>query len=472
MTGTDSGPRAGEDGVEAALSDIVDAREDVIESVVRFARALRRAGVAVPADGVLVAAEAIAEVGLSKKTRVNAATKASMLSRERDVETFEELFDQFWQELETAGTEPPDEFNRPADAAGAFGTNTLEGGADETRLEEGTNDDADSDNHPYETQSTRLGGGLSEDAGIDGEAIEVARYSPGGESKTVERTAGAGVGSYGLERAVTRLTGAVATLPGRRRKRTRDGRHVDARRALRDSFGTGGIVASLPESERADSAVRGTVLVDVSQSVLDRVDRGFLLEWLRLLAAEWRSLRVFFFDTVMREVTDAFDERTVVDVSEALARAEAAWGGGTQIGGAFETVRRSHPDAVDRRTVVLVVSDGVERGEVDDLERGAAWLSRQGRLLLWLNPLAASPSYEPVARGIAAALPAVDGLFAFAGADDVAELARQLNRHDRTRLGYEYDPRLADRRESDGDSVSEPDRAGTDSIVETVRDDT
>ena len=81
-----------------------------------------------------------------------------------------------------------------------------------------------------------------------------------------------------------------------------------------------------------------------------------------------------------------------------------------------------------------------ERGELTDLSEGAAWLSRRAALFLWLNPLATHPEYEPTARGMAAVLPVVDGLFAFATEEDVAELARQLDRHDRRRLGYRFDP--------------------------------
>jgi len=62
--------------------------------------------------------------------------------------------------------------------------------------------------------------------------------------------------------------------------------------------------------------------------------------------------------------------------------------------------------------------------------------------VLWCNPLAASPEYEPTCRGMAASVPYVDGLFAFTGPDDVAEMARQLaKRGAGGAVGYEYDAR-------------------------------
>jgi uncharacterized protein with von Willebrand factor type A (vWA) domain len=208
---------------------------------------------------------------------------------------------------------------------------------------------------------------------------------------------------------------------------------------LRESLATGGVAASRPERERARSALHAIVLVDVSRSVLDAIDRRFLLDFLAAARGEWRHVRTFFFDTGLREVTEAFDAGRADGV---LAEAETEWGGGTRIGDALGRLRRDHPDAVDRETVVLVISDGLEVGGIDDLERGMAWLSRRAPAVLWLNPLARSPEYEPTCRGMAAALPYVDGLFAFAGPEDVTELARQLDRHGAGGpVGYRHDPR-------------------------------
>jgi hypothetical protein len=101
-----------------------------------------------------------------------------------------------------------------------------------------------------------------------------------------------------------------------------------------------------------------------------------------------------------------------------------------------------HAGAVDRRTAVLILSDGLETGDVTRLETGMAWLSPTAATVLWLNPLATAPDDGPVADGMAAALPSVDGLFAFAGPDDIEELTRQLSRHGSGgRIGFEHDPR-------------------------------
>ncbi len=431
--------------------DPVTTRERRLEAVVRFARRLRRAGVDVPGDAALVATEALASVGVRDEATVRAATRATLCTCQADLPTFERLFEQFWREL-TPDDGPHQEVMD--DLADAVNTQELSSPAEATRTDPG--DDAERDEaDPGErdeavTAPAGAASGTSPTATDD--AVEVAAYSPVGKSTAVER--GPAHEHAGLAGPVGRLTRTLSIMPGRRHTAATSGRFVDARRALRASVGTGGVPAALPEAAPTETVTRGVVFVDVSQSVLDTVDRSFLLAWLRELADQWRSLRVFFFDTDVREVTDAFDERTVGDVYDALERAEAAWGGGTRIGHALATVRREHPTAVDNRTVVLVVSDGLERGDVDVLAESTAWLSRNAPLVLWLNPLATSPDYEPTARGMAAAMPAVDGLFAFAGVEDVTELARQLERADRTRIGYEFDPRRRVR--ADGSGAARP----------------
>ncbi|HET7323310.1 MAG TPA: VWA domain-containing protein, partial [Halococcus sp.] len=201
-------------------------------------------------------------------------------------------------------------------------------------------------------------------------------------------------------------------------------------------------VMDVPRRERQLSAVRACLLVDVSQSVLDVLDRSFLIRFLRRVRAEWRDARVFFFDDDLREVTQSFDAESQKAALDALSRAETEWGGGTRIGGSLERLRTEFPHAVDRRSVVFVVSDGLEMGDVSTLETELSSLSRSAGAMLWLNPLAVSPAYKPTARGMAAALPYLDGLFGFAGPEDLTEIAHQLRRQGvHGRVGYEYDTR-------------------------------
>lgn len=425
------------------VPDIVGVRDDVRSELITFVRSLRHAGVDVPANAAIVATRALVEVGFGDQTRARTALRAVLVGRPEDVDRFDRAFEEFWNRLTAhlslAGT---GESEHGADDGDPPGGHIASVGDQE--LPELDGDGPERDDATIDSTHDRTGSlGIAGDAeATETETVATATYSPSGQPKRVSVTLSSAAGDEELLRAVDRLSRAVATERGRRWRPTAAGERADVRRSLRRSISTGGAILSVPKRRRTRTASRVLVLADVSRSVLDVVDRSFLLRWLRALRARARNCRVFLFDTDIREVTAALDSGSTRAAVEALRDAETAWGGGTRIGHAVTTIRDEYADAVDRRTTVLMMSDGLEMGDVSELESGMVWLSRRAATVLWLNPLAAAPDYEPSAAGIAAALPSVDGLFAFTGPDDLTEMARQLTRYGRGgAIGYEHDPR-------------------------------
>jgi uncharacterized protein with von Willebrand factor type A (vWA) domain len=62
--------------------------------------------------------------------------------------------------------------------------------------------------------------------------------------------------------------------------------------------------------------------------------------------------------------------------------------------------------------VVVILSDGWDRGDPELLAAEMGRLRRSAHRLVWLNPLAANPDYEPLTRGMRAAIPHTDQLLA------------------------------------------------------------
>ena len=107
------------------------------------------------------------------------------------------------------------------------------------------------------------------------------------------------------------------------------------------------------------------------------------------------------------------------DAKEALRRAAEEvvdWNGGTRIGDAVRDLMRTN---VVRGAVVVICSDGLDIGEPEELRAQMARLSRLAHRIVWLNPLKEDPAYEPLARGMHAALPYVD---AFLSGHNLASL--------------------------------------------------
>jgi uncharacterized protein with von Willebrand factor type A (vWA) domain len=135
-----------------------------------------------------------------------------------------------------------------------------------------------------------------------------------------------------------------------------------------------------------------------------------LLQYIQACVAARTRVEAFAFGTRLTRVTRELRGR---DPDRALTRAAHAvndWSGGTRIGAAVAQLNREHGRRIGRGSMVILLSDGWDRGEPEELAEEMARLQRTAHRVVWLNPLAADPRYEPLTRGMQAALPHVDRL--------------------------------------------------------------
>ena len=196
------------------------------------------------------------------------------------------------------------------------------------------------------------------------------------------------------------------TRPARRHGSPPRAGRPDLRRTVRSSLRYGGepVERHWREPRRRQ---RPLVLVcDVSGSMEPYA--RMLLQYLQACVAARRRVEAFVFGTRLTRVTAELRGR---DADRALDRAAGAaedWSGGTRIGEALAVLNREHGRRVGRGAVVVVLSDGWDRGRPEELTAEMERLGRCAHTLVWLNPLKAHPEYEPLTRGMRAALPHVD----------------------------------------------------------------
>jgi hypothetical protein len=225
------------------------------------------------------------------------------------------------------------------------------------------------------------------------------------------------------------LGGLRLTIPSRRTRRlepARDGR-PDLRRTLRRSFRTGGEPLELLRRSRRRKPRRLVLLLDVSGS-MDAYSRALVLFAHAALRGHPRW-DAFCFGTRLTRVTRAL---AGTDPDEALRRAAAEvvdWDGGTRIGESLKRFLDEHGHGgLARGAVVVICSDGLEVGDPDLLAEQMARLSRLAYRVVWLNPLREDPAYEPLARGMHAALPHVDVFLSGHSLASLEEVAAALAR--------------------------------------------
>jgi hypothetical protein len=211
------------------------------------------------------------------------------------------------------------------------------------------------------------------------------------------------------------------TRPTRRRRDEHD-----LRATIRASLRHGG---ELVERRFLEPTLRQrpmVLLVDVSGSMSPYA--RMLLQYAQASVTARRRVEAFAFGTRLTRITRELAGR---DPDRALARAAhhvTDWSGGTRIGAALAELNREHGRRIGRGSIIVILSDGWDRGDPEQLGEEMARLRRCAHRVVWLNPLAADPRYEPLTRGMRAALPHVDHLLpgnSIASLEALAELMEE-----------------------------------------------
>ncbi len=204
-------------------------------------------------------------------------------------------------------------------------------------------------------------------------------------------------------------------------------RTLDLRRSIGRARSTDGDLIELVFRSRRESARRVVFLVDISGS-MDR----YVPALLRLIhGISQGELRVEIFALGTR-LTRLSRTLAVASVDEALAAMRALvrdWSGGTRLGESLSHFNDHFGvRGLARGATVVIISDGLDRGEPETLGRQMHRLRLVARQVIWVNPLKAADRYEPLARGMAAALPSVDHFLSGHSLSSLVELVDLLYR--------------------------------------------
>jgi hypothetical protein len=225
----------------------------------------------------------------------------------------------------------------------------------------------------------------------------------------VERRFVQGLASDALRRLSREAPYRLPQRKGYRRKRARRGVSADLRRILRESVRNDGEILHLGRLKRRTRQRRMLLLIDVSGSMKARTEENMKLA--HALSQATRSVEVFTFGTRLTRVTRPLRLKRREQALNAAAHLVSDWDGGTRIGDAlqaFLAVPRFAGYA--RGAAVVVISDGLERGDVSALREAAAKLSRRSWRLSWLTPLATSAAFRPQTEALVAIQRFVDDL--------------------------------------------------------------
>jgi len=363
--------------------------------VIRFAGYLKGRGFRIFQSSIHDALLSLEKISLEEKEDFFLSLRANLVATDLEWVQFKDLFDQFWNR--TGSNE---------EAAGGDHGQDRKAGISPSDIEV-------------------IPDGLSKastvpDANDGKERLEGIAYSPVSivEKKDLGRF---DMGDIPIARlALKQMTAPFRIDPSRRSKRGRHAGHLDFPRILRNGLKTGGTPFELFYREKKKRLKRLVILADVSGS-MDRYAR-FVMPFLLGLRGIGSRAEVFVFSTSLTPVTFLVRHLSVEKALERIVEEVPDWSGGTRIGFSLHQFNHGYGERLlNRRAVVVVLSDGWDLGGKDLLMREMAFLSRKAHAIIWLNPLAGDPDYEPLCRGMKTALPYVDY---FLPADSLQSLKR------------------------------------------------
>jgi uncharacterized protein with von Willebrand factor type A (vWA) domain len=370
-----------------------DAGGALAANAIWFGRLLRRTGLSADPARTRLFLHALLRLGLHRKTDIKAAGRAIFVQRREERATYDRAFEMFWRRRTDEG------IRRAL-----------------PRIRQGERRESGSQ-HPGDDpggDAIALSRPLAVRSPSDRDAIRTADFA----GLTADEATDA-------EAMLEALRPRLPRRPARRARIARRGQRPAARRMLRRALASGGEAMQWRWLRRTTRPRPIVLVCDISGS-MERYSR-FLLRFAHALQRSGAPVEVFVFGTRLTRITRELRVRSPDAAIQRVADRVVDWSGGTRIGESLHTLNRRWVRRTIRSgAVVLIVSDGWERGEPALLAREMATLRRACHRLLWLDPLASRPGFEPSTVGLRAALPYVDALVPCATVASLQQLAGQL----------------------------------------------
>ena len=379
---------------------------DLLTSTLSFCRLLRQHGMPVTVAEAADAVRALEHLDLSDRDEVYLGLRSVLMARIEEQPAFDRCFEGFWKKqseippvmeglLSPTPPSPPDDQSQS-------GTLKVAGQKQEgVALEAWVGEEDGSESEPLGVP------GMS-----DRESLMEQDFSSFPADQLDE-----------VARLTVEIARRLAAHRSRRRRPTRRRGMIDLRRTVRANLMRGELI-ELRQKERKRRKVRLVLLCDISGS-MDLYSR-FLLLFLYALQNVFGRVETFSFSTRLTRITPHLMGRSYRQVLRRLTDLKD-WSGGTRIGECLAHFNWEWgARLLDRHTIVLVISDGWDTGDPELLAGELLKIKRRAARLFWLNPLLGNNAYQPLTRGMAAALPMLDRFAPAHNLQSLRDLASHL----------------------------------------------
>ena len=361
--------------VDAALAPPPASAASPADIAVAFTQILRGLGLSVPTSCTHTFAAALCATGLDDRDTTYWAGRSTLVRRVEDIALYDRAFAVFFEGRRSTGAEAPIE--EPLSITIVVDTD-----------DDSTDGDDGADSTDDEVIELRFS------------STEILRHKDFANYSTDELAQAQELMSH------LRLVGAPrASL--RRGPTSRRTATPDIRRTVRSAIRAGGEPIERHHLAPTPRLRRLVLLLDVSGS-MEPYARA-LLRFVHAAVAGRQKVEAFTLGTRLTRITRELASRDPDIAVRAAGERVADWSGGTRLGAGLRQFNDEWGvRGLARNSIVVILSDGWDRGDPEELGAEMERLQRVTHRLIWVNPLKVTPGYAPLARGMAAALPYVD----------------------------------------------------------------
>lgn len=375
---------------------------NLLRNCVLFGRLLRSLGIAVTPTQVVDLAESLNHIDIGIKQDFKYSAQAVLVHRQDHLAIFDAAFELFWQAR--------NESDFLTLNLGSLLQNQQQPKSDEQQQLANSQD------------------GEGENEEVPDDEMEIERVLTYSAREVLRQKDFAQLDESELAALQQLMLNTQWNLEKRRTRRTvRDahGPRIDLRNTFRQNLRYGGETLDLARRTRKRKRRPLVMLCDISGS-MERYSR-VLLQFIYAITSDLDKVESFVFSTRLTRITRQLQKRNVDDALAEATHAVHDWAGGTRIGDAIKSFNYDWGRRVlNQGAIVLIISDGWDRGDIDLLGHEMDRLHRSCYRLIWLNPLLGSTNYEPLVRGIQAALPHIDDFLPVHNLSSLEQLAEKL----------------------------------------------
>lgn len=381
--------------------DEADSRPELLPlstHIILFGRKLHDAGIDVNPANLIDLGRSLQYIDIAKRGDFYAAALSTLIINREDMELFTMLFNEYWDNLETAQEPTNPEKKTREGAAQSQETQQEQRSTEADNADDGDEEDAETEQTGY--SSRELLAQKDIDSMTD-EELEQAR------------------------KIIAELIAILANRRSRRFKPATSGAQLDFRKIFRRSMPYGEYCLKLVHRTHRLKKNKLILFCDVSGS-MERYSR-FLIQLICAMGARISNIEVAVFSTRMTSITPYLNRKDIDEVVTQMSTQVHDWAGGTNIGGCLRELNEQQAhQMLSSHTIAVILSDGWDQGDAELMRHEMEQLRRRVHRIIWLNPLLGNANYQPLCKGMQTALPFLDHFLPVHNLESLAEATKLL----------------------------------------------